>query len=345
MREEEIVKKITEDLKLQKKETERLLPQDLDKKWDFLVSNEPLKFINPDLTIKINILRNFRKFSIFIPDEPSSDPGILNLRGNLSGGRRGSKKLLRDSFHIIENNNFINLLQKYPGNRIGNPHLFRYKGCSFTYRWLKHIHFLGVMENCLLTKLQNDFIALDIGSSYGIFSYLLKKEFPKCSSILLDFPEQLILAHYYLGLSFPEAKIASYKEIVNKDMLDKDFLKNYDFVLIPWFLYKKISAGAIDLITNFASFGEMRKEWFNYYIESEPFLSTKYFFTANRFISAPTYDTDLTILDYPLSNFKKLHFSVCPIFSHTYIRKYFFFYKKSFFSSQYFEFIGKRNNQ
>jgi hypothetical protein len=194
----------------------------------------------------------------------------------------------------------------------------------------------------LKDKLNERFNAIDIGSSYGIFSYLLKNECPYCSSILLDFPEQLILAYYYLGMSFPQARIAGYKEIAGLARIDRDFLNTYDFILVPWFFYKKIASESIDLATNFASLGEMKREWFDYYVKSEPFLSTKYFFTANRFQSAPTYDTDLTILDYPLADFRKLHFSVSPIFSHTYARKLLFFYEKVYFSSQYFEFIGER---
>lgn len=342
MTENGIIKKIEEDLRTYK-ESQTKEPIGLDSKWEFLVSKEPSKFINRDsLTIKIDALRNFRKLCIFIPDTPEFNASPLDLRSHLSGGRRGGKKLLKESLSVIIDQGYEGLLKKHPSNSVGNPNLFRYQGHVYTYRWLKHIYSLGIMKKHLEKKLPKDFIALDIGSSYGIFSYLLKSEFSRCKCILLDFPEQLILAHYYLGMSFPDAKIATYKDIGNLKFLDRTLFEKFDFILIPWFLYKNIAAKSIDLVTNFASFGEMKREWFNYYVKSEPFLSSKYFLTANRFQSAPTYDTDLTILDYPLNDFKKLHFQISPIFTHTYERKWLFFYKKLMFSSPYFEFMGER---
>lgn len=344
-RETQIIKEIEENLKLQKEETSKNQLKDLEKKWNFLVSEEPKKFINENLTIKIDMLRNFRKLRLFIPDEPAFNASAFNIRSHISGHRRGMKRLLIDSLDVIKKNGYISLLTKYPVNKIGNPNIFKSEGYTYTYRWLKHIYSLGLIKEVLQNKLKNDFITLDIGSSYGVFDYLLKKEYPNCCCVLLDFPEQLVLAHYYLGMSFTEAKIAGYKELFSQNKIDRDFLKKYDFVLIPLSLYNKIEPNSIDLVTNFASFGEMRREWFDYYVKAGPFISAKYFFTENRFQSAPTYDTDITILDYPLNDFEKLHFRICPIFSYVYKRKLFFFYERLYFTSQYFEFIGERKQR
>jgi len=340
--EKQIINDIEQNLKLLKKESLKIGPKDLEKKWDFLVTEEPKKFINQDLTLKIDVLRNFRKLRLFIPDEPAFDASVLNMRSHISGHRRGIKRLLSYSLDVIKKYGYTSLLTKYPVNEIGNPNVFKSEGYTYTYRWLKHIYSLGLINNILENKIQDGFVTLDIGSSYGVFDYLFKKEYPNCCSVLLDFPEQLVLAHYYLGMSFPEAKIAGYKEILGEDKLDRAFFNNYDFVLVPLSLYNRIAPKSIDLVVNFASFGEMRREWFDYYVKAEPFLSAKYFFTENRFQSAPTYDTDITILDYPLLDFKKLHFGICPIFSHVYKRKLLFFYERLYFTSQYFEFIGER---
>lgn len=341
-REYEIINKIEEDLTLQEKINAGEHPNIMDAKWKSLTSTEPKKFINKDLTLNINALRNFRKLCIFVPDQPSRNPSLFNVISLISGGQRGSKKLLKESFVYLKRNNYLPLLKKYPCAHVGNPNVFRYNGYRYTLRWLRHIIFLGLFKEFLEFRLKDDFTTLDIGSSYGIFSYLLKNEFPNGHNILLDFPEQLVLAHYFLGLSFPDAKIAGYKEISQLNMIDKDFIKKYDFILIPCSFYKKIMPHSLDLITNFASLGEIKREWFDFYLKSEPFSSTKYFFTVNRFQSAPTFDTDLTILDYPLSEFKKLDFKIFDFFTYAYFKKYLFLYEKKYFSSQYFEFIGER---
>ncbi len=342
MTKKELIKLIEDDLRLQKRDGHIASPKNLDSKWEGLVKKEPMRFINDDMTVREDILRNFRKHSLFIPDTPSFNPSFIDIRNLLYGGRRGTKKLLKECLAVIKEQGHDALLKKYPCNPCGNPNIFKYAGYEYTYRWVKHIHSLGLFKKYLENRLGDGFTALDIGSSYGIFSSLLKKEFKGSKQLLLDFPEQLVLAYYFLGTSFPDARIAGYKELSAIDKIDRSFIEQYDFILLPWFFYEKLAPESIDLITNFASLGEMKREWFDYYLKSEPFLSTKYFFTANRFQSAPTYDTDLTILDYPLHNFSTLHFAISPIFSHIYVRKNLVLYEKLVFSSQYFEFIGER---
>lgn len=342
MKEHEIIKRIEEDLRLGSENNVKEIPNVMDSKWKLLTATEPKKFINEDLTLNINAIRNFRKLCIFVPDQPDRNPSFFNIINLISGGQRGSKRLLKESLLYLKRGNYLNLLKKYPCVPAGNPNVFKYNGYSYTLRWLRHIIFLGLFKEFLEPRLKEEFITLDIGSSYGIFSYLISKEFPNSHNILIDFPEQLALAHYFLGISFPEARIAGYKEIFRLDSISKDFIKNYDFILIPYFFYKRIIPKSIDLITNFASLGEMKREWFNFYLKSDLFYSTKYFFTVNRFQSAPTFDTDLTILDYPLLEFKKIDFKICDFFTYAYFRKYLFLYKKENFPSQYFEFIGDR---
>jgi len=341
LKEQKLFKKIEQDIEILAQETRKKVPGELDSKWEYLTSSEPGRFIKDDLTLDRDILRNFRKYQVFISDCPgkygASNPLLL-----WSGRIRGARKLLLDSYKVIEENSYLDLLRKYPMFSAGNPTTFKYNGCEFTYRWTKHIYFLGQFNNIFGPLISKNFISIDIGSSFGIFSSLLKKEYPESIQILLDFPEQLVLAHYYIGTIFHDAKIAGFKEIIEAGKIDRSFFRQYDFILIPWYWYTDIEPGSIDMMTNFASFGEMRRQWFDYYIDTEIFKNIKYFFTSNRFQSYPTYDTDLTILDYPLHDFEKLHFGICPIFSHDYEQHHIFFYKKNYFSSQYFEFFGAR---
>lgn len=341
-RESGIIKSIEYNLSAFKEKSEDVRPGPLDKKWRGLISSQPVRFINRDSTLKREALRNFRRKLIFIPDEPSFNPSPFNLKSLLGGGRRGMKRLLIDCLDILKSHGYDTLLKRYPPSTIGNPYLFRHSGYAYTHRWAKHIYSLGLFKKVLADRLNNDFTALDIGSGYGIFSYLLRHEFDGSHCILLDFPEQLVLAHYFLAMNFPDASIAGFKEVMEAGTMGRDFIRSYDFILVPWVFYRGLLPSSVDLITNFASFGEMKREWFDFYTKGEPFISARYFFTQNRVQSAPTYDTDLDILDYPLADFKKLHFGISPVFSHTYIKKRMFFYEKSFISSQYFEFIGEK---
>lgn len=341
-RETDIIKEIEDNLLMVKQKAESIPIDTLERKWLRNVREEPKRFINSDLTVKKEVLENFRKFSIFIPDEPVFNPTPWNPINILGGGRRGTKRLLMDCLDVIIKDGYGPLLEKYPCSAIGNPNVFKYKGYRYNYRWSRHIYLMGLFKKILGGRIKDDFVALDIGSSYGIFSYLMKNEFKKSHCVLLDFPEQLVLAHYFLAMNEPKVSIASFGEVLNVRQLDRAFFEKYDFILIPLTRYKNIFAHSVDLVTNFVSFAEMNKDWLEYYIKNEPFIGAKYFFTVNRFQSAPEYDSDLTILDYHLEKFKKLHFAICPIIEHTYHRKFLFFYSKYVYSSRQFEFIGER---
>lgn len=340
---EDLIKRIEKELKFQRDlHLSSADEEHLGEKWNALVKKEPARFINPDFTLNTEVLKNFRRLNIFTPETPDIDYNKFNFKNILSGSRRGAKRLMMECYYALEKLGHLDLLRRYPCHPAGNPYIFKYKGYEYTDKWHRHIHYLGLMKEVLADKLRKGFVGLDIGSSYGIFSSLVKKEFPDSRHVLVDFQEHLILAYYFLGSCFPDAKIAGLKEISDMETISLEFIKDYDFVLIPYTYYLRIAPYSIDIVSNFASFGEMQRKWFDYYLKSPPFLTAKYFFTANRVQSYPTYDTDLTILDYPVWDKDRiLYFGISPLCHSTYIGKYWFFYEKLVFSSQFFEYIGK----
>jgi len=342
-REEEIVKAIEIDLRLQKDASRVADPGELDAKWSFLTSKEPKRFINDDLTVKLDVLRSFRRMLVFIPEEPSWDIRRFSLRSLVGGGRRGTRRLLREFYTLVEEQGALDILERNPVGEVGRAYQFQYKGLRYTWRWIRHVLFVNLFRKYIAPEFDGHYTVADLGSSFGLFSHILKSEFPEGTHVLLDFPEQLVLAHYYLGMSFPDAKIAGYHELTGAgESITADFLKCYDFVLVPWFLFKNIEPGAIEVFTNFASLGEMKREWFDFYLKSEQFAKVKFFLTANRIQGWPTYDTDLCILDYPLEDFECVHFSLSPYFDHLYTRDKLFL-SKLFPLPPYFEFVGRRN--
>jgi putative sugar O-methyltransferase len=332
--------KTYQELRFVSNRTEDLIP-----KWQELVDQEPKRFISDDYSVNLDALHNFRRLQIFIPDSPGWDPSIFRraLRVAVTGGGRGARRMLRECLDVLKEHGYQDLLQKYPCHPAGNPFVFKHEGYSYTYRWFKHIYFLGLLNRVLGPQLDDGFLALDIGSSYGIFSSLIKQEYPTSHHILVDFPEQLMLAYYFLGTCFPDARIAGVREVAAQGSLTRSFFEKYDFSLVPISLYDKIEAGSADLVSNFASFGEMSRTWFNNYVTSAPFQTAKYLLTANRMQSYPTYDTDLTVIDYPIwEPDKRIHFAVSPPFSHVYyyLRRRLFFNEK-FAYPPYFEYVGR----
>ncbi len=344
-REDIIIDSIEEDLRLQKN-AGLLAMSDLGNEWTEKMLTEPKRFMANDVEIRPDSIRNFRNMQIFVMDLPIGRQSVLNPLNILDGSRRGHAKSLKGFLKIIAEHNFEDILKNHPCSPVGNPNIFHHQKYAFTFMWIKHIYSLGLFKRYIKPELNESFTALDLGSSCGIFSGLLKREFKESRHILVDLPQQLSLAHYYLGLEFaPSCRIATYKDIAPLDRIDQDFIKRYDFILLPWYFYTKLLKGAIDVFTNFMSLQEMGRKYFDYYLGQEPFLSAGFFFTMNRYQSAPTYDNGTTILDFPLGDFTKLHFATMPMGTMRYRRKGIFFYTHFPYPSQHFEFIGKRRIQ
>lgn len=312
-------------------------------KWKRLLEKEPGRFVMEDGRLNVESLRRFRRDQVFIPDIPGYfDPNAFTPRNILDGGRRGIRRTLMECAAITEREGYGGLLQQYPCHPAGQPRVFAYRGYRFTVRWLKHISYLGLLKKHLGEALIGGPVVLDLGSSYGIFPYLVRSEFPGARVILVDFPEQLVLARYFLGCCFPRARIAGIRELEPQATVTRAFLEPYDFLLVPVQRFRQLAGGLVDLFTNFASLGEMSRAAFNAYLQSEVFLTARYFFTVNRMQSAPDYDTDLTMIDYPIWDpDKRIHFGLWPVIPHTYeYRRAFFFYERLTFPP-YFEYLGR----
>ncbi len=344
---------------------------DLDDKWKELVSVEARKLFFDNGDLNFGNLEKFRRENIFVSDiypvtdysnlsplrpfvdllkKPSNFLKIIKdyAKELIHGTCIGNRRLLREILSVLEAEGALDILEKYPANKTpGNPYIFKYKGYFYNYRWARHIYFTNLVRKYLKADIESEktFISMDIGCSYGIFPYMFKSEFPKTTQVLLDFPDQLILAKYFLGSLFPEAKIKNSYEFREKGKITREDIESLDFFFLTINDFDMVEEGAIDMVSNFFSFGEMRREWFEKYMESKAFKGTRYLFTVNRFESSPrfepTYDTDLTIRDYPLHKFDKKFFAINPIYPYYVVPKLFRYEMKPL-SSQYFDFIGKR---
>lgn len=295
------------------------------------------KFVHDDLTVKKTILQNFRALNIPFFDIPTQSESCKKnpLPSRTTQFNKEQLQLI-EIFEDLKDKRFkdismSDLLANNPCNEIGNPNVFSYKGYVFTRRWLTRVWHLLLFKHFLEPRLRSSFCFLYLGSNYSPFSYLLKKEYTKCAQILVDFAEVLTLAHYYLGMSFPHAKIAGYKEVVAVKKIDRDFIQSFDFILLPTFLYNKLLPDVADVFCSISSLWEMSRQWFQHYMSSELFLRTPFFFCMSNQINPVTEKSGISIIDYQLKEFKKLHFSLEHELSLS---------KKR--DSRFFEFIGQR---
>ena len=320
-----------------------LLPnsmEDLSSIWQARIDGNSNSVVRDDQTIDHDALANFQRLMVLVPEIPVGNVSDFSFRNLVGGSHRGSRQLLRDTLTIIQENGYEPLLRSHPCSTIGNPRLFKHQGFRYNFRWLKHTYFAGLLNKILGERLEDDFVALDIGSSYGVFSALVKGQHPASHHVLVDFPDQLILAYYFLSAYLPEAKVAGISQVSEQGALTREFIENYDFVLVPSDFYQRLEPATVDVVSNFTSFAEMHRNWFDHYVSAPAFLTGKYFFTSNRVESYPDDDTDLTILDYPVwDTGKRLHFRICPLWPTHYRRRRLFFYE-GVAHSPHFEYIG-----
>ncbi len=299
-----------------------------------------------------HILKNFKRSNLFNSDIPAGNmnlfkkiiyktfsilPKFLNYHPYVN--------LLEDSFKILKEEGALDILEQNPISSSGNPIIYKKNKFKITYRWLRHILLLHYYKKSF--SKENINIVADIGTGYGTFPILIKKNFNKKKFILIDLPEQLCAAHYYIKCEYPDAKIPSFEEI-SKNKLDRNFFEQYDFSLVPCFLIDKIDENSTDLITNFASFNEMPKIWFDKYIESKLFKSSKFLYTMNR-ISRPPMNKgeiyEISILDMNLNNYKKIFFDVFKLYKWKYMTVKFSnfpIYAKKDWHDPSFIFAGKK---
>lgn len=307
--------------------------------WHLRLGQTPL-FSN-DGEFNLDAVVNFRRNFLFVGDNPQIEMARANPSD--SAYRAEANKATR-LFSVMHSKNCTDLVKKYPPPETGNPYVYTIDHDGhhylFTHRWIKHIYSLHLFDTFLSKRLSQPFVSLDVGSSYGAFQYLMRKHGVGCHQVLVDFPEQLLLARYFLQQNFPDARIAGISELSGMQTIDRQFFTQYDFVLLPWQWYERLAADSVDLFSSFACLGELNRDLFNYYTLHPAFRTSSYYFLVNPV--APTENskhsgnTDISLLDYEMiSREKALHFSYSPVNFMTYS-------VESRRLPPFFEYIGSR---
>lgn len=311
--------------------------------WNLYFESGNRRLMSRDGSIDREVIRNFWRDRVFISDNPAR--GVPRGPQWLLGERRGEIAMLDQVKKLLRKHGCRELMAKYPCPTAGNPAIYRRGKYALTHRWAKHLFNLARMNEFLKPHLSPGFTALDIGAGHGLFSALVHQEYPGSHNVVVDLPEPLLLARYFLGMTFPGAKIAGISELGNPASISRATLEAYDFVVLPWQLYERLEAGSVDLMASFAALGELKRKFFDYYVDAPVFRSAKFLHTANPVQTELMFEgSDITLMDYPLRRGEDcFHFGVSPIFVFPYTypeRRWLFFYRIRPFTP-FFEYIGR----
>ena len=127
---------------------------------------------------------------------------------------RAEFKSLYDAYNFIKVHNLEDLLKDNPISKTGNPYVFEKGEFRYTRRWIRHIYFLSLFKKHLEPQKNKIKTIMDIGSSWGAFPHILKKNYPDTRFLLVDLPEQLALAHYYLKTEMNLLQLEAFRMVM-----------------------------------------------------------------------------------------------------------------------------------
>lgn len=213
-------------------------------------------------------------------------------------------------------------------------------GYSVSTRWIRYIYLLAQIRNQQL--IGDGDIWVDVGSFYGGLQGLVKKYFPKSRIVLVDFHHQLLRSYIYLNAQYPDSKHFLPAEVDQFSSLSD--MPEGSFLYVPVNDYHKIAGKKANLVSNFFSLGEMRRDHFSTYMDSKLFTQADRLYLVNRFVSSPffekTYDTNINVRDYHMEGRTSRYFDIFPVNHYLILRRELF--GRNFFrntSSPYFELI------
>lgn len=297
---------------------------------------------NTNGELDYNFFNNFRSHKKkFISENPSRNIDNFFFK-RIYNHQYSYIKFIYDKLKL-KNKKLKFYLKFFRLDNIGNPGYCTINNLKLNERFLRHCHFFSLFDKFFSQK-KIDYVT-DIGGGYGSFARLLHKKHKKIKIILIDLPEQLLTAKYYLESNFPNSKISNIKDIYNLKKIDDFFLLKYNIILVPHTHYNKLKINfKKNLIINFNSFGEIDRKSFDNYMKSLLLRKSKYFFSVNRLDSFPTYNNSISYLDFNFDKYKKIYSKISPVWDYFFIKKLYLFKTKKIFSSRILEFIGENKN-
>ena len=99
-------------------------------------------------------------------------------------------------------------------------------------------------------------VIVELGAGYGRLAYVCRKMMPDCVYVILDLPEALTCAHYWLSRTLP-GEVVPYDEARRVERFDRETLAARRVWLLGSQDIEKIARGSVDAFVNVYSLAEM----------------------------------------------------------------------------------------
>lgn len=222
--------------------------------------------------------------------------GVISiLKGNLIEHVLSAKKILSDTakkeltYQILRDlktwrSQFPNrAITELSLSGVGNPFGCEVDGTILTGSSCS-LDYYAYRINELLSGVPNPLVA-EIGGGFGGLLYYLMKLNSTVKCVNFDLPIVLVIAQYYLMMSYPGKRFLLYDEARNLKKICFSEWANNDVILLPNFSLPLLDTYSIDVFFNIHSLSEMNYQTMEEYIKQIRRVTKRYFFHENSEIN------------------------------------------------------------
>jgi putative sugar O-methyltransferase len=207
----------------------------------------------------------FRREGIPNPEEQS-----YNLR--FSGFARSDPRLHRYVcwmyYQNLKKRDQLDLLTRLKATcKVEDGFAYMFEGKSISLDLLLSIDdFYSLLE--LVPQVAKEPIVVgELGAGWGRLGYVLCRVNPRCTYVIFDLPEVLVISQNYLPALLSTSATTRYETARKHEQLDRSTLEKSQL----WFFgpqhMDKFTRGSVDVVVNIASFQEMPKTYVAKYLE------------------------------------------------------------------------------
>ncbi len=193
------------------------------------------------------------------------------------------------------------LLATFEENRVGEPIPVVHQGRRLTRHVVTSAYECTVLLRWSGLTPASPAVVCDIGGGYGRLARHFTRVFPRATYVLLDLPESVALASFFLRSSMPGARIGTVRDFAPDAAITPASLEGYTCVVMPWWYIENLAAASVDLFINIASMGEMSREFVEYYMAQIHRLARGSLYWVNRLGGHPK-GNQLPFSAYPFDN-------------------------------------------
>jgi len=249
-----------------------------DSQWWIDCRREFINYFFVDNKIKEKELLGFRSDVNTNANLLKDSTQVFSKSGNVIGNTMRAINLI-SLYHKYSRVVSIDILRMASESYVGGSRCVYYRGQRLSYRILRHAYYFSQIRKYCKYEKNSKIIIMDVGGGYGNLLRFFANYYTNGTFVLIDLPEVITFAAYFLSECFPKKKIGTELDI--KEINDSVF-EQFDFVLLTTTRLKDFKDNSIDIVTSTTSIGEMTTATQKTVYSNIERISKGYFYSNNR---------------------------------------------------------------